>query len=97
MRHPVFACAMVREIHFTKPMQLGRRVVTLPSQRRDNIRFEKSRIVHLQFETNLIEKISTDKWPCEQDLRDDYCLESVVETESKCYLPWGLGIGAGIY
>ena len=76
---------------------IGRRVVTLPSQRRDNIRFEKSRIVHLQFETNLIEKISTDKWPCEQDLRNDYCLESVVETESKCYLPWGLGIGAGIY
>ena len=76
---------------------IGRRVVTLPSQRRDNIQFEKSRIVHLQFETNLIEKISTDKWPCEQDLRNDYCLESVVETESKCYLPWGLGIGAGIY
>ena len=71
--------------------------MTLPSQRRDNIRFEKSRIVHLQFETNLIEKISTDKWPCKQDLRNDYCLESVVETESKCYLPWGLGIGAGIY
>ena len=53
--------------------------MTLPSQRRDNIRFEKSRIVHLQFETNLIEKISTDEWPCEQDLRDDYCLESVYD------------------
>ena len=57
--------------------------------------FEKSRIVHLQFETNLHEKISTSKWPCEKDLRNDYCLESVVEKESKCNLPWGLGIGAG--
>ena len=77
------------------PTITGRRVVTLPSQRRDTVRNEKSRIVHLQFETNLHEKISSPRWPCEKDLQNDYCLERVVETESKCHLPWGPGIGAG--
>ena len=79
------------------PSITGRRVVTLPSQRRDNLRFEKSRIVHLQFETNLHEKISTTKWPCDKDLSNDYCLERVVEEESNCQLPWGLGMGGGRY
>ena len=68
--------------------------MTLPSQRRELVYNEKSRIVHLQFETNLHEKISSPKWPCEKDLNDDYCLEKFVEKEADCHLPWGPGIGA---
>ena len=77
------------------PTITGRRIVTLPSQRREKILNEKSRIVHITFQTNLNEKISSVKWPCEKDLKNDYCLERVVESESKCHLPWGQGIGAG--
>ena len=49
----------------------------------------------MTFETNLHEKISSPKWPCEKDLKNDFCLETVVEEESDCHLPWGPGIGAG--
>ena len=48
----------------------------------------------MNFETNVWEKLSSDEWRCEKDWQDDYCLEKVVEKESKCYLPWGLGLGA---
>ena len=72
-------------------------MVTFPSHRVDTINKEKSRIVHIKFETNLIEKMSTDSWPCQKEDVNDYCLEEVVEAELRCYLPWGLGMGVGKY
>ena len=74
-----------------------RNVVIFPSQVKKDPNTEKSRKVYIQFETSYVEKLMQGSWPCamSEDV-NDYCLEQVVEQDANCFLPWGLGMGAGI-
>ena len=82
------------------PTISGRKLVIFPSQVKDDPLTEKSRMVYIQFETNYVEKLSRGSYPCAMKGQEDvnyFCLEQVVEQDANCYLPWGLGLGAGFY
>ena len=81
------------------PTISGRKLVIFPSQVKDDPLTEKSRMVYIQFETNYVEKLSRGSWPCAMKGQEEvnyFCLEQVVEQDANCYLPWGLGLGAGL-